>query len=534
MGILGGMRRILALVWLVALCCAGRAWGVERWGCYEIVLHGPGDGNPFVDTQVSATFSCGDVSLDASGFYDGDGVYRVRFMPGILGKWNYVTHSNRKELDGQTGEFECDEPGAGDHGPVRVAGTYHFAYADGTPFVPMGTTCYGWIHQSDQMQEKTVATLKGSPFNKVRMSIFPTDGKYLKEHPEVCPFVLGADGKWDHTRFNCEFFRNLEKRLGEMRDEGVEADLILFVPYGGKETGFDRMPAADDDRYVSYVVARLSAYRNVWWSMANEFDLIKDKTDADWDRMFQLVQREDPAGHLRSIHFSQRMYDYSKPWVTHLSVQNGIAVADFGRAVWYRDVCRKPVVFDEVFYEGDIDRRWGQLSGEEMTLRFWLGTIAGTYVGHGETFKGDTPPAWTSAGGTLRGTSPARIGFLKSILDAGPREGIEPIDRFYETHIGGKAGEYYLVYFGQEKPSEWRFELPKEKLADGMQFHVDVLDTWDMTVTPVAGTFTVKKKSAYLFGVEGDVRIALPGKSYMALRIVRVGAATREDDGGGD
>ena len=43
-------------------------------------------------------------------------------------------------------------------------------------------------------------------------------------------------------------------------------------------------------------------------------------------------------------------------------------------------------MFDEVKYEGDIPRRWGNLSAEELVFRFWEGTIAGTYVGHGETY----------------------------------------------------------------------------------------------------------------------------------------------------
>ena len=33
--------------------------------------------------------------------------------------------------------------------------------------------------------------------------------------------------------------------------------------------------AAVDDRYLRYVVARLAAYRNVWWSLANEYDFRK-------------------------------------------------------------------------------------------------------------------------------------------------------------------------------------------------------------------------------------------------------------------
>ena len=32
------------------------------------------------------------------------------------------------------------------------------------------------------------------------------------------------------------------------------------------------MPAEADDRYLRYAVARLAAYRNVWWSLANECD----------------------------------------------------------------------------------------------------------------------------------------------------------------------------------------------------------------------------------------------------------------------
>ena len=32
------------------------------------------------------------------GFYDGDGIYRVRFMPGIQGHWSYLTSSSAPEL----------------------------------------------------------------------------------------------------------------------------------------------------------------------------------------------------------------------------------------------------------------------------------------------------------------------------------------------------------------------------------------------------------------------------------------------------
>jgi hypothetical protein len=201
-----------------------------------------------------------------------------------------------------------------------------------------------------------------------------------------------------------------------------------------------------------------------------------------------------------------------------------LAVADFGRAVLYRQIARKPIVFDEVKYEGNGTQRWGQLSGEEMALRFWMGTIAGTYVSHGEALS-NPRGVWLSKGGELIGTSPQRIAFLKQILDAAPAN-IEPIDQYYETRMGGKAGEYYLVYFGETKPTEWPFALPGKNdgpLADGMQFKVDLIDTWNMTITPIDEQFRIRRRSQYGFRADPERSVPLPGRPYMALRIQRIG-----------
>ena len=184
---------------------------------------------------------------------------------------------------------------------------------------------------------------------------------------------------------------------------------------------------------------------------------------SDWDRLFQVVESSEPYHHLRSIHHSARLYDYSRPWVTHASLQNGSAVEDFGRAELYRDVYNKPIVLDEVKYEGDFPQRWGQLSAQEMVARFWQGTIAGVYVGHGETFTNPNGPVWTRDGGVLRGQSPPRIAFLKKILDTAPPEGIDPIDKWQDVHTAGKAGEYYLVYFGDAAPTSWLFRTASRR-----------------------------------------------------------------------
>jgi hypothetical protein len=496
---------------------------VEQWAIFEITLAGPTNGNPFVEVNLSARFTQDTNSVEVAGFYDGDGVYRIRFMAEKQGEWRYKTKSNRAQLNRKTGLITVTAPSANNHGPVRVAHTFHFAYADGRPFRQIGTTSYAWVHQDDELEEQTLKTLAAAPFNKIRMCIFPmSENRDKSDNPARYPFAGQPPNQWDFTRFNPKFFQHLEKRVGQLGDLGIEADLILFRPYDKGRWGFDRMNAATDDRYLRYLVARLGAYRNVWWSLANEYDLMREKQESDWDRMFELIQRSDPYGHLRSIHHSKLIYNNNLPWVTHASIQNGSAVEDAGRAVLYRDVWRKPVVFDEVKYEGDLPQRWGHLPAEEMVHRFWEGTVAGTYVGHGECYRHPQDGIiWLSQGGALRGQSPPRLAFLKKVMEDGPAGGIDPIDKWQYPQIGGKAGEYYLIYFGKEQPTNWLFELPKPKLGDGMKFKAEILDTWNMTVTPVPGVFSLHIKDNYTFNDTESRSIALPGRQWMALRLQR-------------
>jgi hypothetical protein len=284
------------------------------------------------------------------------------------------------------------------------------------------------------------------------------------------------------------------------------------------------MDAATNDRYLRYAVARFAAFRNVWWSLANENSYIKSMTDADWDRLFQIVQAKDPYGHLRSIHNADRLYDYSKPWVTHVSLQYYMAVRFFGVSPLLRDIYKKPIVHDEINYEGNIDSRWGQLSGEEMVYRFWVALVGGAYATHGGAFKSPQEVSWISQGGTLKGKSPDRIAFLRKIVEDGPQQGLSPIDQCYETNMAGQPSEYYLIYFGKDKIKEWAFALPdKEKaLEAGMKFQVDIIDTWNMKITPVKQQFVIEKLNRYTFIDKNKSKIELPGKPYMALRIRRI------------
>jgi hypothetical protein len=133
---------------------------------------------------------------------------------------------------------------------------------------------------------------------------------------------------------------------------------------------------------------------------------------------------------------------------------------------------------------------------------------------------------WLGQGGTLKGESPARLAFLRQIMEASPTNGIEPIDKWWTPNVGGEAGKYYLIYFGHEKPSSWTFELNAAGLEDGARFTLEIIDTWHMTITPVEGSFEVKRKDRYHFNDINNRSVTLPGKEGIALRIQRVSAET--------
>lgn len=184
---------------------------IERWAIFGLSLDGPTTGNPFINVTLSAQFKYQNQVVGSDGFYDGanedgsSGVYRIRFTPDTPGGWHYVTKSNVSELDGQEGQFTCVEASERNHGPVRVNNTFHFAYDDGTPFYPFGTTCYAWAHQGDTLEEQTLETLKKAPFNKMRMCVFPKDYIYNENEPVYYHFERDEKGQSDPTRFNPEF-----------------------------------------------------------------------------------------------------------------------------------------------------------------------------------------------------------------------------------------------------------------------------------------------------------------------------------------
>jgi hypothetical protein len=501
-----------------------------QWDLFEIALDGPTKGNPFIDVSLGATFSLRDRQVSVAGFYDGDGLYRIRFMADEEGEWTYRTWSNAADLAGHEARFHCGPARPGVHGPVRVRDQFHFAHADGTPYFPFGTTCYAWTHQALDMQSRTLATLAGARFNKIRMGVFPKYYIYNENEPLLPAFAFGGDGKEDFDRFNVAMFRHFEKQVAALRDLGIEAEVILFHPYD--RWGYCSMSEEQDVRYLRYVVARLAAYSNVWWSLANEYDFLLDvKPIKLWDGFFEIIEECDPWSHLKSIHNGDASmnYDHRKRWVSHVCIQNW----DVKRTSEWREQWGKPLVNDELEYEGDIPRPWGNISAQELVHRFWLTVMRGGYAGHGETFMHPEDLLWWAKGGVLRGEAWPRIGFLRDLIEEDVRVGLTPFtrsDRWEFTRVSGaREGNLHYLYFGEHQPREWAVGLPMQD-AD---YEIDLIDTWEMTVTridkaPLPKSPALRQRNGIVTGgtAEAAFGITLPGKPHQAVRVRPAGQSS--------
>lgn len=476
-----------------------RRRSVERWGLFELAFKGPADDGrvqPF-DVVLNATFVHGSgahLPLVVGGFFDGGDVYKLRFSPPIEGRWTYITQSSAATLDGRTGALWVTSAPVGSHGPVEARG-FGLYHADGSAHHSVGTTAYAWTSQPLAVQQQTIDTLRRSAaFSKIRMSVFPKRYQYNNANPvevgapyEILPGSAAADpavwgcvgprcpptnGSFHLRRFNVTYWQNLERRIAELRALGIVADLILFHPYDNGHWGFDCMgghdpsmyDTANDEYYLSYVTARLAAYSNVWWSMANEWGYVKCKSSGvntaqvtrpslaepspapTWDRLFAHLRARDPYRRMASIHNAELLYDHGHPWVSHISLQGvmtGVPWDPEGKG-YARRLAQataalrrrygKPVVWDEVWYEGNMPCTpetgsgclWGALSGQAMADRFWFGASVGAYVGHGETLGADAralrhnveAPLWWAKGGRLLGTSPPMIRWYRQVWAA--------------------------------------------------------------------------------------------------------------------
>ena len=466
---------------------------VKQWERVEFSWQGKPTGiNPFTDDYLRAIIKGAGLRREVEGFYDGEGTYRLRFLAESPGTFTFTTASNLPELDQISGAFKVTAPDAAVHGPVRTCET-RFCYADHTPAFIMGTTAYAWHYRPEDVRQQTLDSFSRYGFNKIRMLVFPKHyaGGYnnvdISYEPPCYPFE-GQPNAFDFRRPNPVYFQELEDRVEDLMRRGIEADVILFHPYDSGQWGIDSGMDEDDALiYLRYIIARLASYRNVWWSLANEYDIdnrqqVIGSDRRHWDVIGSFIKARDPYGHLISAHNIPFGIIYpDRDWLTHVSYQHPDT---YTLLLELKQAYKKPVINDEYQYEGNVQDDWGNSPPELVVERHWKSLMAGGYATHGEAFvrDGNKKDIFWSYGGIMTGESAERLRYLKAIAETLPLDEMErQIINTDGSHAFSLAKDHdlLLMFFRYDLPGKFPWLGPWDQPENKTRYKATVYDVWN-------------------------------------------------------
>ena len=79
---------------------------VEKWDVLEVTVEGHSDKNPFVDYEIQGIFTGKHETVTVDGFYDGEGVYKVRYMPSFVELYTFEVTGSAIDGEVLTGKFQ--------------------------------------------------------------------------------------------------------------------------------------------------------------------------------------------------------------------------------------------------------------------------------------------------------------------------------------------------------------------------------------------------------------------------------------------
>jgi len=355
----------------------GKETVVPRYDIFEVTLKlSPGQQipNPLTDVEVGMALWAPDGrQLRVGGFYFGEGEWKIRFAPDVVGRWDYGYYisdrHNRSEGDG-AGWFTCVE--SDNLGFVRQnpKNKYLWVFDNGQPYWPIG------------LQDCVGAGPHGDPFESWALEGGDRDGPWFATGNTAQQYLDAyAQAGFNLFRFspdNCSYshFDNLDEyKLVEMAwtDELLQ-DLSdrgyrIFFGFIGYANAFIKEPdeAAKMEkvkRLLKYSVDRWGAYVD-FWELLNEQD-----ANPRWTTMMaEYVRSIDPYHHPITDWEKGALEaaDFNSPhWYERELEEGSDAITAENAAEWKKP--GKPVIVGE---QGNDQNNWDYTSARRMRFRIW-------------------------------------------------------------------------------------------------------------------------------------------------------------------
>lgn len=478
---------------------------VPRWEIHEFTLKGRAHvANPFRDAALVGEFTAPSGKTTVlGGYYDGNDTWALRFAPDEEGDWSYLLRGEGVEILAR-GKIHCAPAPAGKHGAIRIhpQNPYAFARADGTPFFPMGDTCYGLFDDSPitpDLRAQYIATRRAQEFNFVRLTVGHSESR-AKSDPEHYWAWGGTPAKPDLDQLNPEFFRGFDDLVRQLRAAGMNIELILLNFYRRPFTDTAAWTPARERLWLRYLTARYAAFDNVFlWTVANEYETHPDgkyrldlPADVEWAKATaRFIKASDPYRHPVTVH---------------------PVISASRRGPSPRDPIDPPWRIGEFFGRGDDIDVLSQQTGQNDDGAAW----------------DDKLGAWTGDSSTLTASLAADRRYNKPVLNT---------ENGYEYLRGDPTSKRQVHHTDKVRRSSWRIACAGGYFAAGFHGTIGHSDAWNRLDPSNHYTFKVTDEGAaaqlvalYRFftalpywrmhpfpGVTGDLNVALadPGNTYV-------------------
>ncbi|MGC9348167.1 MAG: DUF5060 domain-containing protein [Anaerolineae bacterium] len=335
---------------------------VDYRSVMELVLTSTRDyQNPFADVELDAVFTApSGRQVAIPGFYDGDGVWRVRFNPGEVGRWSYEICSRPAdpELTAE-GSFEVTPRETRGFLQCTPGDAWGFRFESGEAAFLLGDTTYnlfGMAHAAEPSAQGDVEEFlrrrakQGFGLLRVRLQVSPFHGPRgysAWQKSRTWPWG-GSEQAPQLDRFNLDYFQTVDRVMRLVEDLGLGLEMIMEA--WGFEFPFNNRAVFVpewEDLWLRYLIARYDAFRAVYvWTLLNEYEYYPD---GDW-RYSRLADR-----------WALRRARWVKDLAQHghvVAVHNGPTMPPFAERLK-----RDPGAVDAVMFQ-----TWGSMGDDDAWL----------------------------------------------------------------------------------------------------------------------------------------------------------------------
>ena len=303
--------------------------------------------NPFADVTVVGTFTApSGAQMQVPGFYDGDGMWRVRFNPGEEGHWRYTIHSNPPDLE-LAAEGEVEVTPRSTRGFLRATPgrAWGFEYENGEPVFLFGDTTYNLFGMAycgaDVRSFLERRARQGFNLLRVRLPVspfHPPEGYSDWQTRRTWPWG-GSETAPLFDRFNLDYFAVVDRVVRVAGELGLGLELIMEgwgfeFPFNNRGIFVPEW----EELWMRYLIARYDAFASTYfWTPLNEYEFYPN---GDWNykpiadrwamRVARWIKREAAHGHILSMHNGPTMPPFAERFAADPEAVDAIMFQTWG------------------------------------------------------------------------------------------------------------------------------------------------------------------------------------------------------------